>query len=63
MINILIHGLGQNETSWNEVEKELLIKEIKVEKPNLYAMMKIKNSIMIPYINNLWITVMALMRN
>ncbi len=42
MINILIHGLGQNEKSWNEVEKELLIKEIKVEKPNLYVMMKNK---------------------
>ena len=42
MINILIHGLGQNETSWNEVEKELFIKEMKVEKPNLYAMIKDK---------------------
>ena len=39
--NILIHGLGQNEKSWDEVEK-LLSDDIKAEKPNLYEMMKNK---------------------
>ena len=37
MKNILIHGLGQNETSWNIVEKELNLHNIKIEKPNLYS--------------------------
>ena len=40
MKNILIHGLGQNETSWNIVEKELNLHNIKIEKPNLYSMLK-----------------------
>jgi pimeloyl-ACP methyl ester carboxylesterase len=40
MKNILIHGLGQNETSWNMVEKELNIHSMNVEKPNLYSMIK-----------------------
>ena len=39
MVNILIHGLGQNDTSWDVVEKELKNNNIKVEKPNLYFMM------------------------
>ena len=40
MKNILIHGLGQNETSWNIVEIELNLHNIKIEKPNLYSMLK-----------------------
>lgn len=40
MKNILIHGLGQNETSWNIVETELNKNKLSVEKPNLYAMIK-----------------------
>ena len=40
MKNILIHGLGQNENSWIEVEKELRNYNIDVETPNLYAMLK-----------------------
>lgn len=40
MRNILIHGLGQNETSWNIVETELKKNNIEVEKPNLYSMIK-----------------------
>lgn len=39
---ILVHGLGQNETSWNEVESKLSNKNISTEKPNLYVMMKTK---------------------
>lgn len=37
---ILIHGLGQNGTSWNMVETELNIHSMNVEKPNLYSMIK-----------------------
>ena len=37
MKNILIHGLGQNETSWDMVETELNIHNMNVEKPNLYS--------------------------
>ncbi len=40
MGNILIHGLGQNETSWNLVETELKNNNINVEKPNLYSIIK-----------------------
>ena len=40
MGNILIHGLGQNETSWNLVETELKNNNIKVEKTNLYSIIK-----------------------
>ena len=47
MKNILIHGLGQNENSWIEVEKELRNYNIDVETPNLYAMLK--NSVIIDY--------------
>ncbi len=38
--NIFVHGLGQNETSWNMVETRLLTHDIKIEKPNLYSMLK-----------------------
>lgn len=40
MKNILIHGLGQNETNWDMVETELNIHNIKAEKQNLYSMIK-----------------------
>lgn len=38
MINILIHGLGQNNQSWNEVKKHLNNDGILVEIPNLYCL-------------------------
>ena len=38
MINILIHGLGQNNQSWNEVQKHLNNDRILVEIPNLYSL-------------------------
>lgn len=38
MINILIHGLGQNNQSWNEVKKYLNNDGILVEIPNLYCL-------------------------
>ena len=40
MKNILIHGLGQNEISWNKVEEELKNNNTKVEIPSLYLMLK-----------------------
>lgn len=40
MKNILIHGLGQNEVSWNKVEEELKSNNIKIETPSLYLMLK-----------------------
>ena len=40
MRNIVLHGLGQNETSWNMVETRLLTYGIKIEKPSLYSMLK-----------------------
>ena len=40
MKNILIHGLGQNEISWNKVEEELKNNNTKVEIPCLYLMLK-----------------------
>lgn len=63
MKNILIHGLGQNETSWNIVEIELNLHNIKIEKPNLYSMLKIQELIILFYIKNLRITVTVLARN
>ncbi len=41
MKNILIHGLGQNNKSWDKVEK-FLTDDIKTEQPNLYEMMENK---------------------
>lgn len=38
MKHILVHGLGQNETSWNSVKTELEKNTIKTETPNLYEM-------------------------
>ena len=40
MINILVHGLGQNETSWNEVKNQLKENNINVETPNLLSIVK-----------------------
>ena len=40
MINILVHGLGQNEKSWNEVKNQLNNKGIKIETPNLFSIVK-----------------------
>lgn len=40
MENILIHGLGQDEKSWNKVIKEL--KNIKVVSPNLFSLVQEK---------------------
>lgn len=40
MINILVHGLGQNETSWNEVKALLQENRIEVETPNLFNLAK-----------------------
>lgn len=40
MKNILIHGLGQNNRSWN-ICKDVLVKNgLESEAPNLYSMMK-----------------------
>ena len=43
MKNILRHGLGQNDTSWNMVSEKLEKNGIKVETPNLYSMIKDKS--------------------
>ena len=43
MKNILIHGLGQNDTSWNMVSEKLEKNGIKVETPNLYSIIKDKS--------------------
>ena len=40
MKNILIHGLGQNETSWNKVKDILNNNYIDVETPNLFNIAK-----------------------
>ena len=40
MINILVHGLGQNEKSWNEVKNQLNNKGINIETPNLFSIVK-----------------------
>ena len=40
MINILVHGLGQDEKSWNEVKNQLNNNGINVETPNLFSMVK-----------------------
>lgn len=38
MKNILIHGLGQNKSSWKAVNYELKKKDIETNTPNLYSM-------------------------
>ena len=43
MKNILIHGLGQNDTSWNMVLDKLDKNGIKAETPNLYSIIKDKS--------------------
>lgn len=40
MINILVHGLGQDEKSWNEVKNQLNNNGINVETPNLFSNVK-----------------------
>ena len=40
MINILVHGLGQDEKSWNEVKSQLDSNGINVETPNLFSIVK-----------------------
>ena len=40
MINILVHGLGQDEKSWNEVKNQLNNNGISVETPNLFSIVK-----------------------
>ena len=40
MINILVHGLGQDEKSWNEVKNQLNNNGINVEIPNLFSIVK-----------------------
>ena len=40
MINILIHGLGQNEKSWNEIKSQLNNNGINIETPNLFSIVK-----------------------
>ena len=37
MVNILVHGLGQDEKSWNEVKNQLNNSGINVETPNLFS--------------------------
>ena len=44
MTNILIHGLGQNESSWDLVKGELEKKNVKVEVPNLFTLIKDNSS-------------------
>lgn len=40
MTNILVHGLGQDETSWNEVKNQLNNNGINVETHNLFSIVK-----------------------
>ena len=40
MTNILIHGLGQDEKSWEEIKDKLEIKNAQVKTPNLYKLLK-----------------------
>ncbi len=40
MKNILVHGLGQNQTSWSKVKEELSTNNINTETPNLFDLVK-----------------------
>lgn len=40
MTNILVHGLGQNGKSWDEVKSQLRDNGINVETPNLFSLVK-----------------------
>lgn len=40
MKQILIHGLGQNETSWDKVKEEFIKNDIYVETPNIFDLVK-----------------------
>ena len=41
MTNILVHGLGQTEQSWNKVIEKLNKSNIEVSNPNLFNLAKI----------------------
>lgn len=45
MKNILIHGLGQNDTSWNMCKAELEKSNMGIETPNLYSMIKTERAV------------------
>ena len=45
MKNILIHGLGQNEKSWDMCKAELEKNSMEIETPNLYSMIETERSI------------------
>lgn len=53
MTNILVHGLGQTEQSWDKVIEELNKSNIEVSNPNLFNLAKIIKSIMKIYIEHL----------
>lgn len=53
MTNILVHGLGQTEQSWNKVIEELSKNNIEASNPNLFNLAKIIKSIMKIYIEYL----------
>ena len=40
MVNILVHGLGQTEKSWDKIIEELDKSNIKAENPNLFGLAK-----------------------
>ena len=40
MVNILVHGLGQTEKSWDKIIEELDKSNIKAENPNLFELAK-----------------------
>ena len=40
MVYILIHGLGQDKTSWTQVESLLLQQKIKVREVSLYQLLQ-----------------------
>ena len=43
MINILVHGLGQNESSWDKVKELSEENKVEVKTPNLFNLAKIIN--------------------
>ena len=40
MVNILVHGLGQTEKSWDKIIEKLNKSNIKAENPNLFELAK-----------------------
>ena len=59
MINILVHGLGQNESSWDKVKELLEENKVEVETPNLFNLAK---NYQLSY-ENLLIIVIVLRKN